>query len=353
MSTNTIQNTTNKLPNVIIRSEAEAYDILTKALAGDVPEYDQIIFEGWPTLELYLKGEKFDQSLTPTVMKGLIELQKGIYRAYSVASFGTPNKRLTDEEKKDFEIKVDVKGGSSLLEINFGEVAKNLIQAIGGRMNSKDLLIAIISIAVLYFGDSSYKNYLENRKEIAIKESSDETQRETLKALKFNTEQETKRAEIIATLAANYPKVNGIASEARTAQAEVVKSLSAGDKSKVGGVALTPEITTTLTKNARRTSNEVRIDGQYKILKLDWSDPLKFKVRIYSPKTGIQLDAIVQDDSLDGKYKEAIKVGEWSRKLVELSVNAKLIGGSDYRDAVILTASLVQNEDANNGSVTE
>lgn len=342
-----------KLPDIIIRSEAEAYDILTKALEGDIPEYGQILFEGWPTLELYLKGEKFDQSLTPTVMKGLIELQKGIYRAYSVASFGSPKKRLTDDEKRDLEIKVDVKGGSSLLEINFGEVAQNLIQAIGGRMNSKDLLIAIVSIAVLYFGDSSYKNYLENRKEIAIKESSDETQRKTLETLKFSSEQETKRAEIMANIAANYPKISGIASEARTAQAEVVKSLSAGDQSRVGDVALTPEITSSLTKNARRTSSEVRIDGQYKILKLDWSDPLKFKVRIYSPKTGIQLDAIVQDDSLDGKHKEAIKAGEWSRKLVDLSVNAKLIGDGDYREAVILSASLIPDKDPNEESLAK
>ena len=78
MSTTTKQD----LPNIVIRSEEDAYEVLRKARDGELGPYNSIVFDGWPTLNLYLKGDKFHQSITPTVMKGLLEFQKGIYRSY-------------------------------------------------------------------------------------------------------------------------------------------------------------------------------------------------------------------------------------------------------------------------------
>ena len=171
--------------NIVITSELEAYEILQMALENKIPEYDRLIFDGWPTLNLHLEGEKFHQSLTPTVMKGLIEFQKSIYQSYAVAKYDSPNRRLTEEEKKDLEIRVDVKDGSSNFDINFQEIAVKLIEQIGSRMNPTELLLTVVAIAAMFFGSSSYKVYLDNRKELKSKEGNDEIAKAALSKLDF------------------------------------------------------------------------------------------------------------------------------------------------------------------------
>lgn len=332
------QKTSQNLPDIVIRSEEDAYEVLRRARDKELAPYNLIVFDGWPTLNLYLKGEKFDQSLTPTVMKGLLEFQKGIYRSYAAAKYDHPAKRLSEKEREELEIRVDVNKGSSDLEINFQEIAEKLLVQMVGKMNSEDIVITIVTIAVLYFGTSAYRSFLENRKETRIREISDETQRETLAVLQYASEQETKRAQIIADLAKDNNKVNNIAQIAFDAQADVVKAMAAGNTAKVDDISLTAEIAESLTQNARRKSQEVRLDGVYRLIKLDWTDPSKFKVRVRNVNTGISLDAEVQDDSLDGRHKEALREAEWSRSPVTLQINAKTFGDDAYQNAVVISA---------------
>lgn len=328
-------------PDIVIQNEEQAYAILHKALNNKIEEYGTIRFEGWPTFNLYLKGEKFDRSITPTVMRGLCEFQKGLYRSYAAAKFDNPTKRLTDEEKDAFEIKVKVQGGSSTCDIEFQKIAIKLIEELGPRMNPTHVLITVVLIAVLFFGTSAYKSYLNARKETRMKEITDETQKEVLATLRFTSEQETKRNALIGQLVKNDHRLENIERLAHDTHTEIVKSLSAATESKLDGIHLTPDVTDILTQSARRKSNEVRLDGNYRLLKLDWSDSTKFKVKVINTRTGLQIDAVVQDDSLTGKYKEALKAAEWSRTPVALKINAKLFGEDDYRDAIIVSAELL------------
>jgi hypothetical protein len=331
-------NKTEELPDIVIRSEEEAYNVLQQVLHNEIGSYRAIRFEGWPSFSLYLKGKKFEQSLTPTVMRGLLELQKGIYKSYASAGFSAPNRRLSEEEKDTLEIKVSVKGGSSSLEINFQDIASKLIEQLGARMNPTEVLYSVLTIAVLYFGTSAYKSYLEHRKDTRAKEISDETQRRTLETLKFSTEQETKRTAIIVELAKRDSRIENIERLAYDTHTEIVKSLAAGTEAKLDGIALSGAVTDILTHNARRKPNNVRLDGQYRLLKLDWSDSNRFRVRVFNVDTGLQLDAEVQDESLTGKYKDALKAAEWSRTPIHLQINAKLLGENEYREAIIISA---------------
>lgn len=331
-------NSSEELPDIVIRSEEDAYNILQQTLDAQVGPYRHIRFEGWPSFSLYLKGKKFDQSLTPTVMRGLLELQRGVYKSYASAAFSAPNRRLSEEEKDTLEIKVSVKGGSSSLEINFQEIADKLIEQLGARMNPTEVLYSAVAIAVLYFGTSAYKSYLEHRRDTRAREISDETQRKTLEALKFSTEQETKRTAIIAELAKRDHRIENIERLAHATHAEIVKSLAAGTEANLDGIPLSGAITDILAHNARRKSNEVRLDGTYRLLKLDWSDSTHFRVKVCNVNTGLQLDAEVQDESLTGKYKDALKAAEWNRTPIQLQINAKLLGNQEYHEAIIISA---------------
>lgn len=330
----------NNLPNIVIRNESEAYKVLEKALNGTIGDYDQLIFDGWPTLKLYLKGEKYDQSVTYTVMKGLIELQKGVYQSYASAKFNNPTKRLSEEEKKELELKIKVNKGSSDLEINFTEIASKLIENLGSKMTGTQILITVVSISVLYFGDSAYTNYLENRKEIRLADLRDKNQRDTIEALSFNSAEETKRTAIIAQLAQQNSNLNNIPKIAYDTQTSVVRSLGGAELSKIGNNQLTPEIAEILTQNARRKSTEVRLDGEYRLLKVDWTDLESIKIKIRNVKTGFEIDAVLQDDSLTGEYKRAIKEAGFARSSVELTINAEKFDESTFKNVVIVSAKL-------------
>lgn len=67
-------------------------------------------------------------------------------------------------------------------------------------------------------------------------------------------------------------------------QTELVRGMAAGDKSTIEGIELSPAVAETLTRNTRRKSTEVRLDGVYRLVKLDWSDPLKFRLEYSTQK---------------------------------------------------------------------
>jgi hypothetical protein len=339
----TVENPAN-LPNLVITNEEEAYRALELAAKDMLPEYNQLILDGWPTLDLYLKGDKFNQSITPTVMKGLIELQKGIYRAYSVAHYNDPKKQLANDERSELEISVKVNGGSSLFEIDYAEVATRLASELAGKMTGTQIVIMVLGLGAMFFGNSFAKSFLEGRKEERLRVSTDETQQRALESMVSMSQEETKRTETIARLADQNPQVKEMRDIATSVQSDLLKSVSSADSARFGGTVITNEVAEALTQGSRREAKQVRLDGDYRLLKLDWSFPSAFKVKIQNIQTGLELNATVQDESLTGAYKEAIKNAEWSRKRLALEINARVLGEHDYRDVIIVSAALVDSD---------
>lgn len=320
-----------------ITSENQAFEVLDLALKNQLAEFDELVFEGWPNFELYIKGEKFNQSITATVMDGLIDLQRGLYRAYAIANYNTPKKRLTNEEKEELELAIKVNDGSSSFESNISEIATNVAKELVGKMKGSQIVVVLLTLMLTYFGNDAYKSFLETRKEEQIKKTSDETQRKMLDTMTFMSSEETKRTQILASAVKQNTQAAQIAAEAEVVQSELLKAASAGDSARLGGVMLTNDVTEALTQGHRRESKQVRLDGKYRIIKLDWSTPSLLKVKIQNIKTFEELSADVQDDTMDGKYKEAIKNAEWARKPLKLEINAKKIGDSDFREVVIVS----------------
>lgn len=319
--------------------------MLRAAVHNQVGPWSEIKFVGWPKLEIYLRGKEFNSSVTPPLMRGLIEFQKGIYQSYAAAKYGNPTKRLSDEEKKALEIIVKVEGGSSGIEIDFQALAVELIKQIGGKMDTTHVLISVLTFLVLYFGTSAFRSYLEHRKEVRLREVSDETQRKTLEVLQFQTAQETERTKILAEAIGPRPQLQNVQAIAHDSQTELVRGMGEASEARIAGIPLTGRAALTLVQNARRESEEIRLDGTYRLVKLDWSDASRFRVKVWNVDTGLELDAVVQDDTLTGAYKTILQQAEWSRAPVKLQINAKRFGEDEYRSAVILKVEEVSPED--------
>lgn len=326
-----------------IRSEEDAYDLLKKLVDKSVNVNDQqLSFEGWPTLTLRLQGDGNQSTITPPVMKAFLELQQGIYRSYAVAKYNTPHKRLTNEEKAALEIRVKVEPGSSMFSIDMQQLLERLCHELVGKMDPTTILISVIGAGVIWAGQSMYKHYLDQRTDVRKAEIKSEADRALLEQLKFGQEQETKRAEIMAAAFGQNARLQTIANISEDTKAALIKRSASADVIEIQGVELTGEVADELVKNARRKSEEIRLDGMYRILNVDSSNPEEFKVKVKCQASGDEFVAKVQDKTLEGRYLEALKDSEWKRKPVRLQVNAKSLDDV-IKDAIVIRAEFPQD----------
>lgn len=331
-----------EISTAVIHSEEDALRFVEMYVAGqELP--DGISFEGWPNLTFRLTGDKFHGSLTPSVMKGFVEMQAQINRSYALLKYGVPDPRkLSKEEKEAIEIQVNVENGSSLIEVNMDGFMGELAQAVVGKVGPQEIVITILGTALIWGGVVLFKKYLDDRKEIRMSEVKSESDREHLSTMRFMSEQETRRTELLTNLIERKPQLDNMERLAYDAKTDLVKSFAKAETAEIDGVVLDAALAKTLTANARRKSMEIRLDGNYRIEKVDSTDPECFKVQVRNVESDLRISCIVQDVFLDAiEHKKALQQAEWDRKPVHLSINAKELDG-EIKSAVILFVREIQ-----------
>lgn len=327
-----------------VKSEKQAFELLEQYLSGKgLP--DKINFSGWPTLTIRLTGEKFNKSLTPSVMKGFVEMQSQINKSYALAKYGIPDvRRLTKEELDALEIEVTVEQGSSLVEINIDGFLSKLTHELVGKMNATEIVFTVLGAAVIWGGVTVFKRFLDNRKDTRLAEIAKEGDKEHLRTMQVMTQEETKRLQIISEMVAQKPLLDNMDRMSYDAKTTMVKSFVRSDTAEIDGVTIDSETAKELVTNARRRSVEMRIDGVYRIEEVNNTDPESFKVKVRRVGSEQRLTCVVQDIFLDESgNKEALQRAEWERKPVHLSINAKHVDG-DIKSAVILYVKDVEDK---------
>jgi hypothetical protein len=323
--------------DLVVRSEQEAYEFLDRYLRHELPTGTyNLRFEGWPKVVIHLEGPRYHATITPTVMRGLVALQKEIYRSYSIAKFNRPNtQQLTRQERKDLEFEVKVSNGSSTYEIDFQAIAIKLLELSVGRMDSHDLTAVVLSFAALFFGSSMLKTFLDDRRQKRETELKSEDQRKLIEHLKFSTEEETKRMGIMSELVRGNPRIGNLQTYAEDARLALLKSVTSADTAEIQGIEIDGDAAEVLAQNARAKSKEVRLDGAYRIQVVDSGNPDDFRLKIVNIDSKDQFTATVQDESLTADARRILQEAEWSKRPVLLKINAREIRET-IRDAVII-----------------
>lgn len=326
---------------IAIQSEEQLFEVL-KELDNDILQIDgvKLRFDGWPTFSLRVVGDGYDATITPALMQGFLELQSAIYRSYAMARYNTPNAtKLTRHERKLLTIRVKVEQGSSLFGIDFQEILENLAGELVGKMDAKSIVVTVLGFAALYFADSSYKNYLDSRVQTRIQEVQSEEKREMLEQMKFAQEQETERAKIMASIISQNPRLKTISNFSEDAKSELIKRGGDADQLEIQGIVIDGDSASELMKNARQKSKAILLDGHYRILFVDSSNPESFKVKLRSIDSKDEFMAVVEDTTLDRKFLLALQQGEWSRSPIKLHIDAREVKG-DIRQAKVTYAEM-------------
>lgn len=328
----------------VINDLDDAVVLLKHALNDQLDHYDLRIAD-LKKFSMHLTGDKFHQTITPSLMKGFIDLQNAIYRSYAQIKYNEPSiLKLSKQEKDELELEVRVIDGSSGFEVDIQALFEKLIKLLVGKMTSKHIFILVLSTILLYGGYETYSNYLENQKEIRLAEialekdvSTKQERLATVALLSDRSDNDTRN--VLARAAEFSPQVSNIKEEANNASHSLIKSAQAADSIDFdnGQIKLSGEAAKELTRTSPSKWVNVRIDGIYHVVNVDSSHSAKRKIRIRNIETQQEILAILENDTLDQKNLSLIQEAEWGYNPVYLKVRAKELNGM-HKEAQILEA---------------
>lgn len=310
---------------VTISTEDEAWAFLERAITQEFGDkFHGVKFDNWPTIEIKLEGERWDSSLTARNMAGLIEIQNFLYKSLALVLYDSTNtKILHPREKKSVEISFKLSQGSALIEVNLNPAFVEVCKTMSSTMSPTMIGLTIVGLALAWGGTAVLKAWLQHRKDIQTAKIAEESRQ-------FAAEQETKRMEIFAKAISANPKLDVIKQQSEEMYANLIKGVADADKVSIAGHREIPGvILEKLARNPRAKKTEERLDGNYRILKVDSSDADSFKVHVINTETHEGFPATIENDWLYRmeKKREKLQQAEWGRQEIFLKINAKRIRG--------------------------
>lgn len=315
--------------NIKITNEQEAFDLIQKALKDELGDHLNITFENWPRLTITLEGDGYAGTITPSMMEALVEFQAGINRTYARVVYNqTDSRHLKAEERQDLEFKAKVEEGCTKIDIDLTEIMKKTVEVLGAKMEGKHVVALGVAGMALWATTSSIKSHYD----AVIKTK--EVQEETVKATTLSQE-ETKRMQIMADALRQQPVLADIQKDANDSRISLLKGISDADSIEINGITFTKKDAKVIASTKRSTSNEIQINGNYKILEVNTTLPDEIKIKVKHIDDGKEFWAKFRDQSLDQKQIGILQQAEWKREKVYLSVNATELRGQ------ITTATII------------
>ncbi|MBT0343755.1 hypothetical protein, partial [Vibrio campbellii] len=79
------------MSELTIRSQDDFISFVKSVLLDNESKYSNVRFDGWPTIDFYIQGERYVQSLPITAMEGYVGFQQELYRLYTDLKYNNPS----------------------------------------------------------------------------------------------------------------------------------------------------------------------------------------------------------------------------------------------------------------------
>ncbi|MDP9527097.1 hypothetical protein [Pseudomonas protegens] len=251
---------------LVIESEQDAINLIKLALNGEFIDKDvSFDFQGWPSLDINIKGERYHSTLPVGVMKGLVEYQGVLNRAYAIVSENESAKSMSDSERKDLEVVFQVSQGSSEIVGAIAGQLGTLAEQAMLTMSGDELVITILGLGLI-FGLSKV----------------------ALTKFKINGELKAEKqrldyAENIVEKNVTLSKVN---SDLSKALVTVVKGAYDADHLSLGSIDLDEKEIKSITQRTRSPTEKIRIDDLFLVKKLETTSN-RWKLVFQHPNYGL------------------------------------------------------------------
>lgn len=236
-----------------INSTDELMDLAERAIKD--PSLIEQAFEFGPDfshgkLIIHLNGDRYDSTISTSVMRALLSLQEELYRIYALHK--SDGSRLTQEERDTVEIMVSVKPGSTIIE-----VMENVLGVFTNMTGNQQVItIGILAAAVLISGIVKAVTSRQNSKD--------------------NLHTRMRELELAAKEREGYQQVYlKTISEVVAAQRDALKYLAREpfDSMDINGVPVTKEElhAAIAGHRSKREEEVIPYTGKFKILRIDVS----------------------------------------------------------------------------------
>lgn len=321
---------------IIIKSENDAFDFLKRALASEFEDDHRTLdFQNWPVLTIRLTGEGYDSTITSDMAESLVELQHAMNRTYARALKGRGKANLlTNEQRQEIKFKAKVEKGSSLVSVEMGDFANALTTALAGKMDGTQQVVTAVLLAITAGGVLSFRSFLKHRSDdkkveldtqSRIAMSAEETKRMAIMGQAMQSVQSSHQGRQIALTQEDFDDVRHT----------IVKSVGDAKSISVQGIDLTREEAKTIASTPRLRAEDIQLNGNYTIQKIDWSKEQEVTMAVFRTDDSLQFTARLNISTLSAEQKGMLKDSEWSRVHLHLQINATRLRGE------ITTANIV------------
>ncbi|TPL89287.1 hypothetical protein FJ950_02730 [Mesorhizobium sp. B2-3-14] len=332
---------------VRINSEQAAWDTLTRLLSGDL-RASQISLDlsdlQWTKVHVVFKGEPFHQTVTASIMSGLVEFQNDLYRSVArlLKNDGRIT-RLTDKEKNQLELVFSVTEGSSDIWATAAESLGALGKAVE-KLNSKQSLIAVLAFLILFFGAAGgyiYLSHVETMKKIEAEQKGREFDSQEKKDLYDFIERmlhdKQAQAATIKRATRQSAAASDIAQFSDHAVDEILRASGNATEVVYQGLKMDAEVISAITASRRAKSEKMVLHDTFLVTALETDNVNSYRVHLESTSGDWILAAELEDPLVGSKYQRAIQNAEWNHTPVTVHIVGRRVGDS-IRDAKIKKA---------------
>ncbi|MFC3050483.1 hypothetical protein [Kordiimonas pumila] len=316
---------------VRIQSEEEAFRLLDEILSGKrdkLPSVSELKIDDWATSRIYMPKVPIDGSLNAPMMAACVEYQQAIYRIVADAKYNTKDLRyLHTREKAAFQVTFAVGAGSTSIRDNLNELINNLGSEVIKNMDSEDILILILGVALIFGGYSAFKLWLTCKSDIQKETLKDNQAVKQLETFTRLSEQETKRAEILDRALQKSRVLRDTNEEAERVRDEYLKAIEATEDTEIQGTMISKSQAHTLRNPTKRTAEKYMMTDVFRVLVLDTSDPDTTSVKIESVKTGQKISASFEDGILEQNGLDLLTYAAAHRKTVWIKLQIRALDG--------------------------
>ncbi|MCB1540152.1 MAG: hypothetical protein KDJ25_04650 [Rhodoblastus sp.] len=331
-----------------ITSEEIAWATLQKVIHRQIDtENTTLSFEkaDWARFSVKFRGGKFDQSLTPSTMRGFIEFQNALYHTVGVIVRDDPAiNKFTDLERERYELVFTVRSGSSDVEAEGKGSLIDLGKEALKKMSGRQTMILLLVTALLYFGKEGVSTYLTSIAEEKRIAATSERDQALIALSKEITASDQRKIEIMheALRASQRARdVNEFKSQANDA---ILRNSSQADEVVLQGKNLDRQVVSSINRSTRRKAEERFIDGIYLVVGVDTSDPEVIRVKLQERDNDDSVVTAELDDlMIQQQFSGVIQRAEWQRKPIKVRMSARFVG-NDIQYAKILKASSLRKK---------
>lgn len=302
-----------------IRSEEALWELVEKAVKDQLGEFTNIVFDGWPTLEIRLTGPRFEQTLTPSVMEGIIDLQTRLNRAYAYLVYGEHDaKRLLKHEREAIEFTVKVEQGSSELKFDLTEVLKTFVERSIGKMNGKEIFAAVAVVAGFAASDVAWNSWLDH--EQALRKMEHDVRME---------EVQNERMRLLTDVINGDRRLLAIQKDLEDGRAELFRHLKRASTVEIAGNTLTQEEVVQIASKPRETAEDIRLDGSFRVYEVNVRDLDKTKLHLVRRSDNMEFTATYSQGHLGFDQTALLTQAIHERRWIKL-----VIFGKQLRDKI-------------------